>query len=1328
MKSIGQSSVRITRWGGALALFVIVAAASLWLWLNATTQVRDWLTKTVSASIGKRVTINGPVYWTLSPEPTIVLKHVAVAEESDRGFSDLATADQIELSIDLPSMLRRPIIIPSLAVTDLKVVLDKKLLTREAGGRSAASEDASKSGPSGLAVQIQAIHLSRASATFSSAPSAATERLTLHEAKLDLVPDQPARLVASGEFRGVPVTIDATGGRFLDVANGGQGGWPLAIEAYTPEMTVSVKGNIGLPVGSPLLDVQLTVAGSHLDGLNQLLALDWPALGAYSLSGRVKATGDEVTIDGLKATLGTSDLAADVSLRYHQGRPRLSVTAASRKIDLNDVSTGRGASQDVHFIEWLKEWDLALAMTCESLVLGERSLGSLQVQANLEDGLLQIRVPAADFLGTQIEGRTEVDVRADVPTLSLAVIGHGLQPAMLKSEWSGALIVMSDAVLSATARGRTWQALLSSLAISLRMDHSIFLFHDPLSGGPIELSFDKGQARLDASGPGEIDLTGRYGLRPFRIHATTGSFSALLDDETWPINAVIRSGQARLLVDATTRRPFNHETWSVRVHGQGNSLDEFASSLPAIGPFRLSGHVTGDRGSWITRFSWQIGESDGTGRLDVAAESDRLAVTGDLASRRLRSDDFMDRTTSHDKWESAMSLRGSSAPVIPPWLVADVKWKIDELQTGPLELRGLLLHLTADHGRVDASSSARHRYGEMEALLLFDSGAAVPRMKIQARSRHFDYGALLRETKMTDRVTGTTDLALDLTSDGNRAEELVDHVAFNVTATPDALHIAGTGDHEVGPVMLLTAGLSGGFHDPLRLTLQGKARDLPLTLTATSVPLKRVLDLPAYLPWTLVLLGPDIALESQGQAGFQDGTGTADFHVSLKGTSLPRLASLFGHDLPELGSYELSSDVAYADQTVILSDLQARAGRSDAAGKIEISWKESRPRVTGTFWSKLVDLEFQGRPASKAVTMEGAGSSSETVTEPAPDSVGPRIIPDWRLPVESFHSLNMELLWTIKRLWVPPLPADEVTAMLTLKDGVLTLGPLALSHNGSIKTGRFTIDGTGKVPHVAIEITAIDVDYGGLFKAFNVTDKVEGRADIYLKAEGRGRDVREVMGATNGHLEIVAGPATWENRLIHLWASNLMTAMLSQAWGRERASQYNCAAAYIDIQNGEMETDALLIDARDHSVAAAGLLNLGTEDLDAVLTPRPKSLALLSLAVPVRLTGVLAAPKASSSPTSIAASKAWKVLDIAVPIGLTLQVPRVILQAKSGVSGSPFENPCAAALQPGHKGALTTRKAVTSGFKWVADLLRRAGSAGVSLFQSRPDASAGEGT
>jgi len=140
-------------------------------------------------------------------------------------------------------------------------------------------------------------------------------------------------------------------------------------------------------------------------------------------------------------------------------------------------------------------------------------------------------------------------------------------------------------------------------------------------------------------------------------------------------------------------------------------------------------------------------------------------------------------------------------------------------------------------------------------------------------------------------------------------------------------------------------------------------------------------------------------------------------------------------------------------------------------------------------------------------------------------------------------------------------------------------------------------------------------------------------------------------------------------------------------------------------------------------VVAAGTLNLGTEELDVVVTPRPKDLAFLSLAAPIRMTGPLSAPKISTNAESIASSKAWQVLDVADPIGLALRVPRVILNDQPDGARSSALNPCTLALRGG-KEALSTHKAVRAGFDWFKDVWRRAGR----IFLGQPAVAAGEGS
>jgi uncharacterized protein involved in outer membrane biogenesis len=295
---------------------------------------------------------------------------------------------------------------------------------------------------------------------------------------------------------------------------------------------------------------------------------------------------------------------------------------------------------------------------------------------------------------------------------------------------------------------------------------------------------------------------------------------------------------------------------------------------------------------------------------------------------------------------------------------------------------------------------------------------------------------------------------------------------------------------------------------------------------------------------------------------------------------------------------------------------------------------------------------------------------------------------------------------------MPSIQLEDVIAVLTLNDGLLTAGPILFNHEGAVTTGLLTCDASHELPRVAIDIATTGLDYGGLFKAFGVTDKVEGHVDVSFSAQGTGHSLRELAAGANGRLEIVAGPSRVAGRYLDMWAGNLMTAMFSQAWKRDEQTQYHCAAGSFDIRNGEMQTNGLLVDATDYSLGAAGAVALNTEEMDMVVIPKPKDLALLSLAAPIRLSGPLASPHVSSNASSIADSKAWQILDVADPIGVVLRVPRVVLRDENHAMDNSGVNPCLAALKKSDKGRLPTVKAFQSGFGWMTNVLRDSVSMG----------------
>jgi uncharacterized protein involved in outer membrane biogenesis len=794
------------------------------------------------------------------------------------------------------------------------------------------------------------------------------------------------------------------------------------------------------------------------------------------------------------------------------------------------------------------------------------------------------------------------------------------------------------------------------------------------------------------------------------------------------------------------REPLRASGMVFRFLGEGKNIGALSPSLPAIGPYRVTAQISGDmRRIHIGELTGQLGNNDVAGKLDFAFEDDRPAVTAQLSSRRIQTLDFFGHTEQSPEPDVTVQAAGDAAlSQRLRALEAHVKWSIEQLDVGRLKANALSLAATLERGRLAVTYAMTvSPRGDLKGEIALDAQGEMPEMKANVRVRDLDYGGLLREVAGINAIAGSGDLDASLHSRGPSIHSMSEQFVAHLIAKPGVMHLTSKGK-DFGPITVGEGKLDLSPDKPLTLSLRGEVRGVPLSLAITGIPMNELRLIQSQLPLRILVQGPDVVLEAQGHAGFLVAQGTADFHVKLTGRSLARLGQLFETTLPAFGPYEATGNVMIQNEKAALTGFHLQAGSNDVSGRADVSWKNSRPQFRVNFSSERIELQLPEHRTDPAPVTKASGnvltetaSKVESVGEglvgfvsplPGTEAVDagprPRIIPDWLLPVQSLGAADLDFLWTVKRLSVLPVQLDDVIAMVTLKEGLLTAGPLAFTHEGAVTNGRVIVDSTRQVPHAEVEMTMTDLDYGGLFKAFKVTDKVEGSVDIALTAEGEGRSLRDLLVASNGHLDIVAGPAKVTNQYVELWASNLMTAMLSRAWNREEFTRYHCAAAYFDIHNGEMKTDALLIDAHDHSIAAAGMLNFGTEDLDVVVTPRPKDLALLSLAAPVRLTGPVARPNVSTKASSIAASKAWQVLDVADPIGTVLFVPRMIDEKEADSTVSRAENTCTAALQKGGEKALSTTKVVSSGFEWLADLMRGAGRAAVRFFGGETAASA----
>ena len=64
------------------------------------------------------------------------------------------------------------------------------------------------------------------------------------------------------------------------------------------------RGQGRASLGSPRVDAQLSLIGERLNEFNRLLAVEWPALGPYSLSGHLMLANGTASATDVKAMLG----------------------------------------------------------------------------------------------------------------------------------------------------------------------------------------------------------------------------------------------------------------------------------------------------------------------------------------------------------------------------------------------------------------------------------------------------------------------------------------------------------------------------------------------------------------------------------------------------------------------------------------------------------------------------------------------------------------------------------------------------------------------------------------------------------------------------------------------------------------------------------------------------------------------------------------------------------------------------------------------------------------------------------------------------------------
>jgi len=343
-----------------------------------------------------------------------------------------------------------------------------------------------------------------------------------------------------------------------------------------------------------------------------------------------------------------------------------------------------------------------------------------------------------------------------------------------------------------------------------------------------------------------------------------------------------------------------------------------------------------------------------------------------------------------------------------------------------------------------------------------------------------------------------------------------------------------------------------------------------------------------------------------------------------------------------------------------ISGIAAEIAGSDLRGAGEVNISGKRPAVrfdlASTFLNLLPllgDEPAAATPAAKAATPTGGGGAQGNR----------KVFSDAPLPLEGLKAVDAELRYKADRFQAPKLQAQGVNVAIALKDGALSIRPLALGVGGGTVNGDVALNANSGA--LVLKLDARGFGLSDYLKAEKITDVVtrDAKTDVMADLSSQGLSLHALMAGLNGRLVVKVGEGELREQYLDFLGGDVL-GMLGKLGQVNARTKLECVVAGFDVKAGVATPKALLVETGRIAIAGEGKIDLGQEVLALKLVPVARDAVMSAAAIPINVTGPLSDPSVSPEAGAIVKGVVGAVA------GTALLGPAAILGSLLGSGGS----------------------------------------------------------
>ena len=316
-----------------IVLAVLFIAVFGWNWLRGPIE-RMTMEKT-----GRVLAINGDLQVKVGwPWPRIHADTVTFANPGWARERQMVTADAVDVTIDLPKLLRQNILFPEVRLTRPAVFLEQGTAGRKSWLLDRNQQD------EGARIQIDRLMLDHGTLGYDDPEEKTSIRsdLSTLNAEPGATTDAGVVFSAHGQYKGLPLKASGSGGPVLALRDEKMP-YALKIDATVGHTSVRADGAITSLLKFSAIDMRLALRGDSLDQLFPLLGIALPATRPYATEGHLLHSGRTWRYDKFSGRIGASDIEGALQIDIGGKRPTLKAELVSRLLDIGDLGPMIGA-------------------------------------------------------------------------------------------------------------------------------------------------------------------------------------------------------------------------------------------------------------------------------------------------------------------------------------------------------------------------------------------------------------------------------------------------------------------------------------------------------------------------------------------------------------------------------------------------------------------------------------------------------------------------------------------------------------------------------------------------------------------------------------------------------------------------------------------------------------------------------------------------------------------------------------------------------------------------------------------------------------------------